>query len=166
MLVWYMLVVGLNDEMKNQHVQVKKLYLCSFYRNQTLASNVDLMRYSSFVYVQLLMVLRMVYWCTSIGIMLQRSISYTLASFGRHCLIYFLSEHMCKLQSKLLAHMQGEQLLPFGVHETCPYPFTQDKYAWASNMDSIKFQFISLQKVCHQLPKNGEIESSSLVLVN
>ena len=75
-----------------------------------------------FVYVQLLMVLRMVYWCTPIGITLQRSISYTLASFGRYCLLYFLSKHMCKLQSKLLAHMQGEQLLSYGVHETCPYP--------------------------------------------
>ena len=97
-----------------------------------------------FVYVQLLMVLRMVYWCTPISIMLQRSISYTLASFSRHCLLYFLSKHMCKLQSKLLAHMQREQLLPFRVHKTCPYPFTHGKYAWASNMDSIKFQFISL----------------------
>ena len=48
MLVWCMLVVGLNDEMKNQHAQVKKLDLCSFYGNQILASNVDLMRYSSF----------------------------------------------------------------------------------------------------------------------
>ena len=33
----------------------------------------------------------------------------------------------------------GEQLLPFRVDETCPYPFTHGKYAWASNMDSIKF---------------------------
>ena len=55
------------------------------------------MGYSSFcVYIQLLMVLRMVYWCTPIGIMLQRSISYTLASLGRNCLLYFLSKHMCK----------------------------------------------------------------------
>ena len=38
----------LNDEMKNQLAQVKKLDLCSFYGNQTLASNVDLMGYSSF----------------------------------------------------------------------------------------------------------------------
>ena len=75
-----------------------------------------------FIYVQLQMVLRMVYWCTPIGIMLQRSISYTLASYGRNCLLYFLSKRMCKLQSKLLAHIQGEQLLPFEVHETCPYP--------------------------------------------
>ena len=144
MLVWCMLVVGLNDEMKNQHTQVKKLDLCSFYGNQTLTSNVDLMGYSSFYDVQLLMVLRMVYWCTLIGITLQRSIFYTLASFGRHCLRYFLSKHMCKFQSKLLAHMQAEQLLPYGVHETCQYPFTHSKYAWTSNMDSIEFQFISL----------------------
>ena len=61
--------------------------------------------------IELTMMLRMVYWCTSIGITLQRSIFYTLASFGRNCLPYFLSKHMCKLQSKLLAHMQGEQLL-------------------------------------------------------
>ena len=55
--------------------------------------------------IELTMVLRMVYWCTPIGITLQRSIFYTLASFGRHYLLYFLSKHMCKLQSKLLAHM-------------------------------------------------------------
>ena len=48
-----------------------------------------------FVYVQLLMVPKMVYWCTLIGITLQRSISYTLASFGRNYLLYFLSKHMC-----------------------------------------------------------------------
>ena len=112
-----------------------------------------------FVYVQLLMVLRMVYWCTSIGITLQRSISYTLASFDRHCLLYFLSMHMCKLLSKLLAHMQAEQLLPFGVHKTCLYPFTHGKYAQASNMDSIKFQFISLCKGCHQLPKRRRLKA-------
>ena len=112
-----------------------------------------------FVHVQLLMVLRMVYWCTPIGITLQRSIFCTLASFGRHCLLYFLSKHMCKLQSNLLARIQGEQLLPYGIHETCPYPFTHGKYAWASNMDSIKFQFISLCKGCHQLPKKGRLKA-------
>ena len=53
--------------------------------------------------------------------------------------------------------MQGEKLLPYGIHETCPYPFTHGKYAWASNMDSIKFQFISLCKGCHQLPKSANL---------
>ena len=47
--------------------------------------------------IKLTMVLRMVYWCTPISITLQRSIFYTLASFGRHCLLYFLFKHMCKL---------------------------------------------------------------------
>ena len=50
----------------------------------------------------------------------------------------------------------GEQLLPFGIHETCPYPFIHGKYAMASNIDSIKFQFISLCKGCHQLQKGGD----------
>jgi hypothetical protein len=35
-------------------------------------------------------------------------------------------------------------MLPFWVHETCPYSFTYGKYAWASNMDSNEFQLISL----------------------
>ena len=108
-----------------------------------------------FVYVQLLMVLRMVYWCTLIGITLQMTIFYTLASFDRHCLLHFLSKHMCKLQSKLLAHMQGEQLLPFGVYETYPYPFTHGKYAWASNMDSNEFQFIFV-KGLSSITKRGD----------
>ena len=51
----------------------------------------------------------------------------------------FPIKHMCKLQSKLLAHIQGEQLLPFGVHETCSYPFTNGKNAWTSNMDSMQW---------------------------
>ena len=29
-------------------------------------------------------------------------------------------------------------MLPFGIHETCPYSFTHGEYACASNMDSIK----------------------------
>ena len=49
--------------------------------------------------------------------------------------------------------------LPFGVHETCPYPFTHGNNAWASNMDSIEFQFISLSKGCHQLPKRGRLKA-------
>ena len=109
-----------------------------------------------FVDVQLLMMLRMVYWCTSIGITLQRSISYTLASFDRHCLLYFLSKHMFKLQSKLLAHMQGELMLPFEVYETCPYPFTHGKYAWVSNMDSIEFQSYLCIRVVINYQKGGD----------
>ena len=50
-------------------------------------------------------------------------------------------------------------MLQFGVYETCPYPFTHGKYAWARNMDSIKFQFISLCKGCHQLPKRERLKA-------
>ena len=50
-------------------------------------------------------------------------------------------------------------MLSIGVHETCIYPFTHGKYAWASNMNSIEFQFISLYKGCHQLPKMGRLKA-------
>ena len=50
-------------------------------------------------------------------------------------------------------------MLPFGVHKTCPYSFIHGKYAWASNVDSIKSQFISLCKGCHQLPKRGRLKA-------
>ena len=154
MLEWSMLVIGLDDEMKNQHAQDIQgshfqIFMCDF--KWYLAKVTRLMIHDMdtrpllimlisrgilvFVYVQLLMMLRMVYWCTPIGITLQRSISYTLASYGRHRLLYFLSKHMCKLQSKLLAHMQREQLLPYGVHDTYPKSFTHGKIAWASNMN-------------------------------
>ena len=49
-------------------------------------------------------------------------------------------------------------MLPIGVHETCSYPFTHGKYAWASNIDSNEFQFISLWKSCHQLPKRERMK--------
>ena len=145
MLVWCMLVIGLNDEMKNQHEQAKS--------NQTHAHIMKtrpllLMLISwgilVFMYVQLLIVLRMVYWCTLIGITLQRSIFYSLALFGRHCLLYFQSKQICKLQSKLLAHMQGEQLLPYGVHETCLYPLHMLNMLGQATWIQNEFQFISL----------------------
>ena len=50
-------------------------------------------------------------------------------------------------------------MLPYGIHETCLYPFTHGKYAWASNMDSIDFQLISLCKGCLQLPKRGRLKA-------
>ena len=28
---------------------------------------------------------------------------------------------------------------PYEIHKICPYLFTHGKYAWARNMDSIKF---------------------------
>ena len=53
----------------------------------------------------------------------------------------------------------GGAIATIWVHETCPYPFTIGKYAWASNMDSIEFKFISLYKGCHQLPKRGRLKA-------
>ena len=50
-------------------------------------------------------------------------------------------------------------MLPFGIHETCPYYFTHGRYAWTSNVNSIKSQFISLKKGYHQLPKRGRLKA-------
>ena len=52
MLVWCMLVVGLNDEMKNQHAQVIVRYalLCFHKWHQSLACNIDLTRYLVLVF--------------------------------------------------------------------------------------------------------------------
>ena len=99
----------------------------------------------------------MVYWCTLIGITLRRSIS-------QHHLVDITlpqlhSMHMCKLSIQTLSTYVGELMLPFGVHETCPYSFTHGKYAWTSNVDSIKSQFISLCKGCHQLQKMERLKA-------
>ena len=100
----------------------------------------------------------MVYWCTPIGIMLQRSISYTLASFGRHYSpITQIHAYMHASIQTLSTYIGGANAAN-EIHETCPYPFTHGKYAWASNVDSIKSQFISLWKGCHQLPKRGRLK--------
>ena len=102
----------------------------------------------------------MVYWCTLINIMLQRSISYTLASFGRHYSPTTQSHAYMQASIQTLStYVGGELMLPIGVLETCPYPFTHGKFVWASNMDSIEFQFISLWKGCHQLPKREKFKA-------
>ena len=54
---------------------------------------------------------------------------------------------------------KAQQIKKFRIHETCPYPFTHGKYAWTSNIDLIKFQFTSLYKGCHQLPKKGRLKA-------
>jgi hypothetical protein len=60
----------------------------------------------------------------------------------------------------------GGVMLPIQVHKTCSYPFTNGKYAWASNMNSNEFQFHIFVIGLSSITKKGEIESSSLVLVN
>ena len=157
MLVWCMLVVGLNDEIKktSMHRLSDQTYV-HFMKTRPLLLMLISWGILVFVYVQLLMVLRMVYWCTPIGITLQRSIFYTLASFGRHCLPYFLSKHMCKLQSKLLAHMQGEQLLPYGVHETCLYPLHMVNKLGQATWIQLNFNSCLCERVVINYQKGGD----------
>ena len=87
------------------------------------------------------------------------SISYTLASFGRHYSPTTQIHAYVQASIQTLSTYVGELMLSIGVHETCPYPFTHGKYAWVSNMDSIESQFISLWKGCHQLPKRGRLKA-------
>ena len=118
-----------------------------------------------FMYVQLLMVLRMVYWCTPIGITLQRSIFYTLASFGRHCLLHFLSKHMCKLQSKLLTHMQGRNCNHMGFMKLVYTLLHMVNILGQATWIQMNFNLYLCERVVINYQK-GEIERSSLVLVN
>jgi hypothetical protein len=58
---------------------------------------------------------------TPIGITLQRSILYTLASFGSNYSSKLLNHaYVQAFKSKLLAHMWGELILPIWVDEICP----------------------------------------------
>ena len=92
-------------------------------KNQTLASNVDLTGYSSFCVC-------LVTNSAKDGIFgALQLISCFKGPFltPQHQLVDIIlpqlkSMHICKLQSKLLAHMQVELMLSIGVHETCPYP--------------------------------------------
>jgi hypothetical protein len=88
--------------------------------------------------------------------MLQRSILYTLASFGRITAPHFLSMHMCKLSIQTLSTYVGGAMLPIQIHETCPNPFTNGKHAWARNMDSKLFFNSYLCEGCHQLLESGD----------
>ena len=82
-----------------------------------------------------------------------------------NALSLFLFMHMYKLQSKLLAHMLGEQMLPIWVHETCPNPLYMVKCL--GKQHGFKLILIHIfVKVLSSITKKGEIESSSLVLVN
>ena len=83
--------------------------------------------------------LRMVYWCTLIGITLQRSISCTLASFGRYYSPTTQIHTYVQASIQTLTTYVGGANATIGVHETCPYPFTHGKYAWAINMDLNEF---------------------------
>jgi hypothetical protein len=54
--------------------------------------------------------------------MLERSISYTLSSFGRHFSPTTQIYGYMQAAIQTLSTYAGELMLPCGVHETCPYP--------------------------------------------
>ena len=149
MLVWCMLVVGLNDKMKNQHAQVivrQALFTCFAFTSGARSLLIMLISRG----IQYLCFARNSKWYLTsngakdgiFGALRLVSCFKGLSLTSQHHLVditlpQLKSMHMCKLKSKLLAHIQGEQMLPTGIHETCPNPFTHGKYAWASNMNSI-----------------------------
>ena len=83
------------------------------------------------------------------------SISYTLASFSKHY------SPTTSIHAYVQASIQTLSTYVGGANATnsdswnLSKSFTHGKNAWASNMDSNEFQFISLWKGCHQLPKRG-----------
>ena len=144
MLVWCMLVVGLNDEMKNQHVQDDSQICLTFdFTSNTRTLLIMLISRG----IQCFCVISKWYLANhgakdgTIGALRLVSCFKGPSLIPYHHLVDITLPqlqlmHMCKLQSKLLAHMQGEQMLPMGVDETCPNALHMVKNAWASNMDS------------------------------
>ena len=171
MLVWCMLVVGLIDEMKNQHAQDDSQILGLFHKwYQSLAYNVDLTRYLVFVFCKCYLTNHGakdgVQMATPIGIVLQRSILYTLASFGSYQSPKLqIHAYVQAFKSKLLAHMQRELMLPIWIYETCPYPLHMVKYLGKQH-ESIKILLNIFVKRLSSINKKGEIESPSLILDN
>ena len=116
--------------------------------------------------IQQTMVLRMVLLATPIGITLQRSILYTLASFGSYYSPKLpIHAYVQAFKSKLLAHMQGEQMLPILVYKTCPYPLHMVKFLGKPH-ESKKVLLNIFVKRLSSITKKGKIESPSLVLDN
>jgi hypothetical protein len=60
---------------------------------------------------------------------------------------------------RTLSTYVGGAMLPIRVQETCPYPFTNGKNAWASNMYSKLILIHIFMKGCHQLPKRGRLKA-------
>ena len=66
---------------------------------------------------------------------------------------------MCKATIQTLSTYVGGAIATIRSLWNLSLFFTHGKYAWTSNMDSIEFQFISLWKGCHQLPKRGRLKA-------
>ena len=146
-------------------------YTLIFYKwYQNLASNVDLMRYLVYLCfssdIQQIMVLRMLYIGNSNWYHASKVHSYTLASFGSYYSPKLLIHaYVQAFKSKLLAHMQGEQLLPNQVYETYPYPLHMVK-CLGKQHESKKISLNIFVKRLSSITKKGEIKIPSLVLDN
>ena len=66
------------------------------------------------------------------------------------------SMHMCKLRSKLLAHMQEELMLPIQVHETCPYPLHMVKSLGKQHEFKLNFILYLCERVVINYQKEGD----------
>ena len=137
-------------------LQVMKQDLCSFYRNQTLASNIDLMGYSSLCVCLVtngakdgILVHSDWYHASKVHLLYLSIIWQTLSPI-------FPIKHMCKLQSKLLAHMQGEQLLPYGVHVTCPYTLHMVNMLGQATWIQMNFNSYLCERVVINYQKGGD----------
>ena len=109
-----------------------------------------------FVFVQLLMVLRMVYWCSPISITLQRSISYTLASFGRHCPPIFLIYAYVQVSIQTLSTYVGELMLPIRIHKTYPNTLHMVKMLGQATWIQNDFNSYLCERVVINYQKGGD----------
>ena len=103
---------------------------------------------------------------TPIGITLQWFILYTLASLGSYYSPKLpINAYVQAFKSKLLAHIQGELILPIWVDETCPYPLHMVK-CLGKEHESKKISLNIFVKRLSSITKKGKIKNPNLVLDN
>ena len=103
---------------------------------------------------------------TPIGITLQRSILYTLASFSSYYSPKLsILAYVQAFKSKLLAHMYGELILPIWVDKTCPQSLHM-AICLGKQLESKKISLNMFVNRLSSITKKGEIESPSFVLDN
>ena len=151
------------------HRMIVRYALLIFKWYQNLAYNVDLTRYLVFVFCKSYLTN---HGAKDVIIDALRLISHFKGPSltpQHHLVDITLSQlqfmDMCKLQSKLFAHMQGGQMLPMRVHETCPNPLHMVKMLGQATWIQLNFNSYLCERIVINY-KKGEIESSSLVLMN
>jgi hypothetical protein len=103
---------------------------------------------------------------TPIGITLQRSILYTLASFDSHYFPHTFYLCICtSFQIQTLSTSVGELMLQIWVYKTCPYHLHMVK-CLGKQHESKKILLNIFMKRLSSITKKGKIESPSLVLDN